>query len=100
MLSYLCNIFQFRLQAAGQDGEAVTEILFWDGPEKGIATYKYQPEAEFVNCDCCFVDPVPQVSVTGTKTCSHIEVKSQTFIYQMSSIPGTIYFTFREFYIY
>lgn len=67
MLSYLCNIFQFRLQAAGQDGEAVTEILFWDGPEKGIATYKYQPEAEFVNCDCCFVDPVPQVSVTGRK---------------------------------
>lgn len=59
----MCYHFQFRLQAAGQDGEAVTEILFWDGPEEGIATYKYQQEAEFVSCDCCYVDPIPQVCV-------------------------------------
>lgn len=59
----MCYHFQFRLQAAGQDGEAVTEILFWDGQEEGIATYNYQPEAEFVNCDCCYVDPIPQVCV-------------------------------------
>lgn len=45
----------------------MTEILFWDGPEKGIATYKYQTEAEFVNCDCCFVDPIPRVCLTGKK---------------------------------
>lgn len=55
-------LLQVRLQAAGQDGEAVTEILFWDGPEEGISTYKYQPEAEFVNCGCCYVEPIPQVN--------------------------------------
>lgn len=53
---------QLRIQAADQLGEAVTEVLFWDGPETGIATYKYEVAKDFVNCECCFDNPIPQVS--------------------------------------
>lgn len=42
----------------------MTEILFWDGPENGIATYKYEVEKEFENCVCCFTNPIPAVSHT------------------------------------
>lgn len=44
----------------------MTEILFWDGPENGIATYKYEVEKEFENCVCCFTNPIPAVSQTIT----------------------------------
>jgi hypothetical protein len=53
---------QLRIQAADQSGEAVTEVLFWDGPETAIATYKYEIPREFENCVCCFDNPIPKVS--------------------------------------
>ena len=55
---------QFKLRAANQNGEAVTEVLFWDGPERGIATYKYEVEKEFENCVCCFTNPIPKVGTS------------------------------------
>lgn len=45
----------------------MTEVLFWDGPESGIATYKYEEEKEFQNCICCFTSPIPEVRVYSTK---------------------------------
>ena len=37
-MSYLP--YQFTLKSADQNGEAVTEMLFWDGPDTGLASYK------------------------------------------------------------
>ena len=61
LIGVLVNFLQFKLRAANQNGEAVTEVLFWDGPERGIATYKYEVEKDFENCGCCFTNPIPKV---------------------------------------
>ena len=59
-MSYLP--YQFTLKAADQNGEAVTEMLFWDGPDTGLASYKDPGESVvFENCGCCFADLIPMV---------------------------------------
>ncbi|XP_062596534.1 uncharacterized protein LOC134257978, partial [Saccostrea cucullata] len=58
---YNGGTYKFRLRAADKDGDAVTEILFWDGPERGFATFKYTEEKEFIGCGCCYDNPIPKM---------------------------------------
>ncbi|KAL5014713.1 hypothetical protein ScPMuIL_008983 [Solemya velum] len=47
--------YQVNVKAAGGEGKAVTGIMFWDGPEDGIAVYNHVPEADWTDdlCACC-----------------------------------------------
>ncbi|KAL5015119.1 hypothetical protein ScPMuIL_009389 [Solemya velum] len=47
--------YQVNVKAAGGEGKAVTGIMFWDGPEDGIAVYNHVPEADWTAdlCACC-----------------------------------------------
>ena len=51
------------MKAAGGEGIAVTGIMFWDGPEDGIATYNYKEEEDWTKsvAECCLLDVIPLV---------------------------------------
>ncbi|KAK3104702.1 hypothetical protein FSP39_008103 [Pinctada imbricata] len=84
------GLTEFTLKAADQDGEAVTEILFWDGPEEGIASHKHQLlNVVFDNCECCFVNPIP--ATCGVCNCNQYLTEKGYFLNETFSTttPGT-----------
>ena len=50
-------------QAANGDGNAVTEILLWEGSVDGIGTYNHHRESDWTLgiCSCCFLTPISEV---------------------------------------
>ena len=51
------------MKPAKGHGIAVTEILFWDGPDTVITTYEYKEDIDWASnvCQCCLIEPVPEV---------------------------------------
>ncbi|KAL5015141.1 hypothetical protein ScPMuIL_009411 [Solemya velum] len=56
--------YQVNVKAAGGQGKAVTGIMFWDGPEDGIAVFNYLSEDDWTAdlCACC-TDQLPDAEV-------------------------------------
>ncbi|XP_076087285.1 uncharacterized protein LOC143057777 [Mytilus galloprovincialis] len=54
--------YHISVKPAKGNGIAVTEILFWDGPETNIASYEYEEDVDWASsvCQCCLLDPVPE----------------------------------------
>ncbi|XP_076086943.1 uncharacterized protein LOC143057517 [Mytilus galloprovincialis] len=54
--------YHISVKPAKGHGIAVTEILFWDGPDTSIATYEYEEEVDWslTVCQCCLIEPVPE----------------------------------------
>ncbi|VDI16055.1 Hypothetical predicted protein [Mytilus galloprovincialis] len=54
--------YQVSIQAASGDGHAVTEVMLWEGPVDGIATYNHYRESDWTQevCSCCFITPIPE----------------------------------------
>ncbi|VDI67222.1 Hypothetical predicted protein [Mytilus galloprovincialis] len=53
--------YHVSVKPAKGHGIAVTEILFWDGPDTDIATYEYEEDIDWAStvCQCCLLNPVP-----------------------------------------
>ncbi|KAK3101942.1 hypothetical protein FSP39_007535 [Pinctada imbricata] len=52
------GVYQVQIKCANGSGNAVTGVMFWDGPESSISPYKYQRDIEFPNCQCCLKLPI------------------------------------------
>ncbi|XP_076085497.1 uncharacterized protein LOC143056293 [Mytilus galloprovincialis] len=54
--------YQISIQAASGEGYAVTEVMLWEGPVDGIATYNHYRESDWTQevCSCCFITPIPE----------------------------------------
>ncbi|XP_046562952.1 uncharacterized protein LOC124271845 [Haliotis rubra] len=52
--------YKLSIRAAAGDGQAVTTVLFWDGPDDYILDYDYTPSPDWTEsiCACCRVEPV------------------------------------------
>ncbi|XP_046574117.1 uncharacterized protein LOC124282192 [Haliotis rubra] len=51
--------YKLSIRAAAGDGQAVTSVLFWDGPDDYILEYDYTPVPDWTEsiCACCRVEP-------------------------------------------
>ncbi|VDI71255.1 Hypothetical predicted protein, partial [Mytilus galloprovincialis] len=54
--------YHISVKPAKGHGIAVTEILFWDGPDTVITTYEYKEDIDWASnvCQCCLIEPVPE----------------------------------------
>ncbi|XP_048258717.1 uncharacterized protein LOC124137708 isoform X1 [Haliotis rufescens] len=52
--------YKLSIRAAAGDGQAVTSVLFWDGPDDYILDYDYTPTPDWTEsvCACCREEPV------------------------------------------
>ncbi|CAG2237324.1 unnamed protein product [Mytilus edulis] len=56
------DISEVYIQAASGKGHAVTEVMLWEGPVDGIATFNHYRESDWTQefCSCCFITPIPE----------------------------------------
>ncbi|KAK3101936.1 hypothetical protein FSP39_007496 [Pinctada imbricata] len=52
------GVYEVQIKCANGSGNAVTQVMFWDGPESAISPYNYQRDIEFANCECCLRVPI------------------------------------------
>ncbi|KAK6174798.1 hypothetical protein SNE40_013376 [Patella caerulea] len=80
--------YQFEVQAADGDGNAVTSILFWDGPETSITDYDYTKEPDWTQeiCSCCRTN---QNDPACLKTCNCKEFLEAKNIVKRSTTNNT-----------
>ncbi|XP_048258679.1 uncharacterized protein LOC124137747 [Haliotis rufescens] len=62
--------YKLSIRAAAGDGQAVTSVLFWDGPDDYILDFDYTPRPIWPEpaCACCRVDPVAESCTCNCST--------------------------------
>ena len=61
MCFFSLNVKQVDIKAApSNEANAVTSIVFWDGPSHVVGEYVEPPDEDVVICRCCYADPIDE----------------------------------------